>query len=254
MTAVTSCSAAIRTTTGCAGRSALRRFLPGRARRLLGAVAGRVLPPGTRGRNHLIGLAGNAASGIAHVNLYFDRELRRRLVRARTTADGLEPEAWRASLCPAHLSLLQQATRADLLSTLPDAYLVKIDRASMLASLEVRSPWLDHRLVEFAFQLPDALRCGPGGRKRLPKLLARRLLPACLPLERKQGLSMPFDRWLRQGASPIAAVLDEADPELFDRGVVRALLKAEQQGYRNAQRLFALALFVLWRREYRVLL
>ncbi len=231
---------------------ALRRILPAPARRWLGAAASRVLPPGTRGRNHLIGLAGDAAHGIAHVNLYFDRSLRRRLLRLPLPEDAPPPEAWRASLVRPGLSPLQQATRADLLSTLPEAYLVKIDRASMLASLEVRSPWLDHRLVEFAFRLPDELRCGPEGRKRLPKRLARKLLPSGLPLERKQGLTMPFDRWLREGEGAIAAILDEADPQLFDRGVVRELLRAERRGYRNAQRLFALAFFQLWQREYGV--
>jgi asparagine synthase (glutamine-hydrolysing) len=231
--------------------------LPSRLRGILGSLAARWLPPGSRGRNHLIGLSGDRAHGIAHVNLYFDRTLRGRLmapcVREARSPDA-SPEAWRSGLCPPGQSVVQQATRADIDSTLPDAYLVKVDRASMLASLEVRCPWLDHRLVEFAFgRVPDSLRAGPAGRKVLPRRLAARLLPRDLDLERKQGLSMPLDRWLRlEGAAGLEAVLDEADPALFDRRVVRGLLAGQRRGCRNAQRLFALALFERWRREYRV--
>jgi asparagine synthase (glutamine-hydrolysing) len=236
---------------------ALRRALPRPVRRVVSSAAARWLPPGARGRNHLIGLAGNGSLGIAHVNLYFDETLRRRLVvpRASGTEPALEsPEAWRAALCSPGQTLLQQATRADFASTLPDAYLVKVDRASMLASLEVRCPWLDHRLVELAFgRIPDRLRAGPDGRKVLPRRLARRLLPRALDLQRKQGLSMPLDLWLGQGgATGIEALLREAETALFDRRVIAELLAGQRRGLRNSQRLFALALFEQWRREYHV--
>jgi asparagine synthase (glutamine-hydrolysing) len=232
----------------------LRRAVPGPVRGLVGRAAARWAPAGMRGRNHLIGLAGDRSHGIAHVNLYFDRGLRERLVAARPAAGFEAPEEWRASLAAAGASLLQQASRADFTSTLPEAYLVKVDRASMLTSLEIRCPWLDHRIVEFAFaRVPDALRAGPEGRKVLPRRLARRLLPSALDLERKQGLSMPFDRWFREERTGLVRdVLEQLEPALFDRRVVANLLAGQRRGRRNAQRLFALALFELWRREYRV--
>ena len=63
---------------------------------------------------------------------------------------------------------------ADFKSTLVDTYLVKVDRASMLASLEIRCPWLDHKIIEFAFsKVPDALRLRGNNKKILPKLLAQ---------------------------------------------------------------------------------
>jgi asparagine synthase (glutamine-hydrolysing) len=108
--------------------------------------------------------------------------------------------------------------------------------------------------VEFAMgRVPDALRAGRLGRKVLPRRLAKRLLPAGLDLGRKQGLSMPLDRWLRtDAAGGLPAILREAEPALFDRRVVAELLDLQHRGYRNAQRLFALALFELWRREYAI--
>jgi asparagine synthase (glutamine-hydrolysing) len=96
------------------------------------------------------------------------------------------------------LSILQQITRLDLYSYLPDDVLVKVDRASMLNSLEVRSPLLDYRIAEFAFRLPDRLRFKGGGRKYLLKKVARKYLPSDFPFERKQGFSIPEAEWFKE--------------------------------------------------------
>jgi asparagine synthase (glutamine-hydrolysing) len=218
------------------------------------ARAGRAMPVGSRGRHHLLGLGGDTSRSAAHINLYFDARLRNRLLGPHSNGEP-SPESWKAGLAsPPTATLLQRATRADFRSTLVDAYLVKVDRASMLTSLEVRCPWLDHRLVEFAFgRVPDVLRAGRLGRKVLPRRLAARLLPPGLDLERKQGLSLPLDRWLRtDGAGGLSGILRGAEPALFDRRVVEELIDLQRRGYRNAQRIFALALFELWRREYRI--
>jgi asparagine synthase (glutamine-hydrolysing) len=239
-----------------AGVEKMKRFMPRGLRSLLGSSARR-LRLGTRGRNHLLALGGDRAAAIAHVNLYFDAHTRRRLLaplQRGLRPGAMSPEQWRAGLCAPGMTLLQQATRVDLQTTLVDGYLVKVDRASMLSSLEVRCPWLSHPLVEFAFgRVPDDLKVGRRGRKILPRRLAARLLPSGLDLERKQGLTMPLDRWLRTGgAAGLEAVLREADPSLFDPRVIGELLDLQRRGYRNAQRLFAVAVFELWRREYRV--
>jgi len=131
---------------------------------------------------------------------------------------------------------------------------VKVDRASMLASLEVRAPFLDHRVVAFALgAVPDALLARASRRKILLGRLARRLLPRRFDVRRKQGFSVPLARWLRGPWGPfVAGVLADADPRLFDRRVVQQLLESQQRGWDNAKRLFALTLFELWRREYGV--
>jgi len=235
---------------------AVRRVVPAPLRGIL-ASAGHRLPLGARGRNHLIGLAGDRGSGIAHVNLYFDAHTRRRLLAPcadRLSPDAAPPELWRAGLGAPGRTLLQQATGADFQTTLVDGYLVKVDRASMLTSLEIRCPWLSQALVEFAFgRVPDELRAGRRGRKVLPRRLAALLLPPETGPGRKQGLTMPLDRWLRTGGAPgVEAVLREADSTLFDPRVIGELLDLQRRGYANAQRLFALALFELWRREHRI--
>ena len=232
-----------------------RRFLPRSVRNLVGAAAGRVMPVGRRGRNYLIGFTADLAESIAHVNVYFDRWTRTRLVTGHLARIVVpRPERARADLCNPRYSTLRQATEADFRSTMVDGYLVKVDRASMLNSLEVRSPWLDHQLIEFAFgRVPDDLRATETERKILPRRLASRLLPAGLDLARKQGFSMPLDRWFAGAwGRYVEQVLAEADPSIFDRSVIQELVAGQRRGYSNTARLFALTMFELWRREYRV--
>ena len=232
----------------------LRRVLP-RTVRAGVAAAARALPAGVRGRNHLVGFAGGAASNLAHVNLYFDAPARRALLRPTGWAPpAVPPEALRGGAWPAARTVLQQATATDFLTYLPDDILVKVDRASMLTSLEVRAPFLDPRVIEFAFgRVPDRLRATPRAGKVLLRRLARRVLPPELDLQRKRGFSLPLGRWFRgEWGRYVAGVLAEAPPGLFDPAAVRGLLELQRRGLANTNRLFALAIFELWRREYGV--
>jgi asparagine synthase (glutamine-hydrolysing) len=137
-----------------------------------------------------------------------------------------------------------------------DGYLVKVDRASMLNSLEIRAPWLDYRVIELAFgRVPDHLRATARERKILPRLLAGRLLPPALDLQRKQGFSIPLAAWLTGAWGPFFdEVLRDASPDLFDQGTIQQLLAGQRKGRSNAARLFCLTMFELWRREYKVAL
>jgi asparagine synthase (glutamine-hydrolysing) len=137
---------------------------------------------------------------------------------------------------------------------LADDLLVKVDRASMFASLEVRAPFLDHRIIDFAFaRVPEHLKVGPRGTKVLLRRLAARLLPRAIAEKPKQGFSLPLHSWF---AGPFGAfisdVLDDAPAHLFSRAAITAVQESQAQGRNNTQRLFALAMFELWRREYRI--
>jgi asparagine synthase (glutamine-hydrolysing) len=146
------------------------------------------------------------------------------------------------------------AMAADFQSYLPDDILVKVDRASMLTSLEVRAPFLDYRIIEFAFRsVPNRLRATASERKILPRRLAARLLPRELDLTRKQGFSLPLQSWFKGRWGPfIEDVLLDSAPDLFDPGLIRSLIQGQRRGRPNAERLFSLSLFKLWCREYRV--
>jgi asparagine synthase (glutamine-hydrolysing) len=84
----------------------------------------------------------------------------------------------------------------DMADYLPGDILVKLDRSSMAASLEARSPFLDHRMVEFAWRLPTAVKvCGGQGKWLLRRVL-RRYLPEALFERPKQGFNVPIGAWL----------------------------------------------------------
>jgi len=168
----------------------------------------------------------------------------------------MEPEMWKASFYAKHLSLLQNISNTDFYTTLSDGYLVKSDRASMMHSLELRAPFLDHNLIEFSFQkVPDTLKANGSERKLLLKRLGRRVLPPQFDINRKQGFSLPLNSWFKDGWGDfMKEVLMETDENLFDRKAIMEIFRLQEKGYSNADRLFALTFFELWRREYKVTL
>ena len=221
---------------------------------LRGAVATmaeRLLPLGLKGRNWLQGLGVDLKHGLPLIANYFDASTRKQLM-SHQEEWALAAELIRRGRVPAHSDLLQRATRMDFQDYLVEDILVKLDRASMLSSLEIRAPILDYRLIEFAFaKVPSFLKATPQEKKILLKRLTARVLPTEFDRQRKQGFSIPLADWLKSG--PFRELFHQVlldDNCLFDRGTVRGLLKGQDQGRSNGERLFALVLFELWRREY----
>lgn len=235
------------------GQMKWRSLIPSVVKRAVGE-ASTLLPTGFRGRTYLRSLAMRDRDAWIGATLHFDGASRRRLAPATRALPGFPPEAYRLRAGDVGRTVLQKMTAADFTTYLPEDILVKVDRASMLASLEVRAPFLDYRIVEFAFgNVPDALRATRTSRKVLLRLLAGRLLPKQLDLQRKQGFSLPLDSWFKGAwGDYLSNVLRSAPRDLFDPKEVSALLKGQRRGYPNAQRLFNLAILELWRREYDV--
>ena len=103
-----------------------------------------------------------------------------------------QEQAWAEGVDP-----LLAMQHVDFITYMADDVLVKVDRASMGTSLEVRCPLLDPTVVAFAWSLPPESRLGPdGGKAALRRVLAR-YVPRAMFERPKQGFSMPVDHWLR---------------------------------------------------------
>jgi asparagine synthase (glutamine-hydrolysing) len=234
-----------------------RVFMPASVRNTIASFGKKYIPLGVRGRTYIIGLAGNVMNSVAHVNVFFDEHVRRKLLSP--VAGELRnlsplPDEYRAGVPVPGKSALQKAMATDFSTYLVDDILAKVDRASMLASLEVRAPFLDYRIIEFAFsRVPDRLRVVGKYRKILLRHLAKRLLPPTLDIDRKQGFAIPLSKWLKGAwGDYFEEVLDGLPAELFNKGFVFDIIRKQQQGYANSQRLFSLVMFELWRRHYNI--
>ena len=227
--------------------------MPALARNALARLARR-LPVGVKGRSYLMALGAKPGDRYSYANLYFDAATRTRLAPVLRGLDTQSPEATRGMLSLANASALQRMTTADFSSYLPDDILVKVDRASMLASLEVRAPFLDHRIISFAFgRLPDSYRTTAAARKVLLRRLGARVLPAALDLNRKQGFALPLASWFKgEWGTFVEKVLNDSPPEFLDQSTISRLIRGQRNGLSNAQRLFSLAMLELWRREYNI--
>ena len=146
----------------------------------------------------------------------------------------------------------------DLLSYIPEDLMFKADRMSMCHSLEVRVPFLDHKLLEFAMTIPSKLNArGYDNRKVILKKAIANLVPAEVMYRPKQGFVLPYGEWLR---GPWAALCKDtllAESawiyQYLNREYVRNLLSAHaQRRYGTDRRLWSLFALELWARQMQI--
>ena len=138
----------------------------------------------------------------------------------------------------------------DMINYLPDDILTKVDRCAMAVSLETRVPLLDHRVVEFVWSLPLAIRRG-----REPKALLKSVLGRYVPLalvdRPKRGFSMPLGQWLsgplRSWAEDLLSPAKLANEGLLDAGAVQALWQRHlSDAEQNATALWNIIMLRAW--------
>lgn len=225
------------------------KWVPQRVLTALGTAAAH-LPAGVRGRNRMASLRMGPTQQLIWGRPYFDTHLRRRLfnhearVELGSAIDA--PELFLLKLFKEGCDPVDRMTRTHFGSILPDDFLIKVDRTSMAHSLEVRAPFLDHRLIEFAFSsVPSRWKVHGTESRRLQRTLARRWLPKGFDLNRKQGFSIPINEWLRRETESSLMRRMECLPDVIDRGEVRRLVKGHLGGRANGGRLFALLMLAM---------
>ncbi len=116
--------------------------------------------------------------------------------------------------------ILDATLLTDQMTYLPNDLLVKVDIASMANSLEARSPFLDHNLIEFAASLPESLKMNRFRPKYLLKKVAARLVPSEVIYRRKMGFGVPVGRWFRGEMKDFVRGVLLSEKSL-NRGIVR---------------------------------
>jgi asparagine synthase (glutamine-hydrolysing) len=140
---------------------------------------------------------------------------------------------------------------------LPDDILTKVDRISMAHSIEVRPPFLDHRIVEFAALLPDAFKIHGSRQKVILKKLMRNKLPSSVLSRKKVGFDIPAHEWFRGPLRPLlletlaGAAAQHSGFFRFDQ--IMALEQAHQERRANVgYHLWGLLTLLLWMKKWRI--
>jgi asparagine synthase (glutamine-hydrolysing) len=232
-----------------------RAHIPARLRPLLGMLARAYpqpawLPRPLRARATLTELSLDASSAYARMVMALPGEVRRTLLTPafHESLGGYDP----ADVVRDHFNVdapldpLQRAQYADLMTYLPGDILVKVDRASMANSLEMRSPMLDIDFFAWAFNLNPAVKRSRGIGKSILKRAMEPYLSRDLLYRPKQGFTVPLARWFRHALREEILALPHS-PWLRDSGIVNteavaAMVHAHMRGARDHSK----ALWLVW--------
>lgn len=209
----------------------------GKAQRFIAAAS---LPPVERYLRWI-----SAFDEQAKLNLYSENF--KTLTSSFRTASIIEPWFARAN----GSGIVDAALLADTMTYLPNDLLVKMDIASMSVSLEARSPFLDHRLMEFAASIPEKMKL----RRLTTKYLLKRVLKKIVPEENltrsKMGFGVPIGYWFRGTMQPFLR-----ETVLSSKALARGLFKPEavraiidehvENRIDHSHRLWTLLMLELW--------
>jgi asparagine synthase (glutamine-hydrolysing) len=137
---------------------------------------------------------------------------------------------------------------SDLTKTLPGDLLVKMDRMTMINSLEARSPLLDHHLIDFANRLPVELKVNHGQRKYILREIARDYLPKNHFEARKSGFSIPLKKWVDENSLPVQNLYDESGAiyDVLSFDAVRTSILENTKDPRRHHQIWALLILETW--------
>ncbi|MCP9830098.1 asparagine synthase (glutamine-hydrolyzing) [Synechococcus sp. HJ21-Hayes] len=160
-----------------------------------------------------------------------------------------DPGRW-----PALPSFAERMMAVDSLTYLPDDILVKVDRAAMAASLETRVPFLDPRVIDFAWHLPLRQKVRNGQGKWLLRQLLYRYVPRELVERPKQGFGVPIEHWLRgplrDWAEDLLSPAALAADGLLNPAPIRAMWQRHLSGRNVQYALWNVLMYQAWRRRW----
>ena len=152
---------------------------------------------------------------------------------------------------------LDQALYADIKTWLVDDILVKIDRSTMAHGLEARTPFLDHRLVEFCASLPIDLKMKRFSKKYLLRASQKKRLPDFILSQKKRGFNAPVSHWFRAKGGEIFEELVNGKNDIVDsilnKNYLKYLYKEHKNKHQdNGLKLFSIIMFYMWNENFKV--
>ncbi len=218
---------------------------PGPIKKGLSQIAEKVLPMGLVGRHYLMQLDTDFKHSLPLHDTLFTEAERRKILPDNTLVQ--DNRRFKEQLVDEGLVFMERAMVYDIKGFMPDNILTKVDRSSMLSSMEVRSPLLSREVIEFAL---GKLKTNQRDKKNFLRKLAAKKLPSFFNMQRKQGFIPPLEFWLKEKKWQefINDNLLSGDC-IFNPHLTRKLMADSGKYFFNKRRMFALLMFQLWMKE-----
>lgn len=224
----------------------LQKLIPSIGLKAFSVFVRHLFPFGKPGSSYFSQLIDTKALRDPMLNRMFDFNSAKKIFPGFDTNAIREQSTWRED------DPIDSLTRQDFRQYLPNDILVKIDRYSMLTSLEMRSPFLDEDVVEYAHvRVPSHLKVNETGRKIILAQLGKDILPANFEFGRKLGFTPPVIRWglTPEWVSFMKGHLLAPSQVIFDKVAISLLFKQIEKRPLIVDRLLSLTLFEIWRKK-----
>ena len=222
--------------------------------------ASTLIPNGMRGKKRLRNMSRDLATRYVHTDMFFPEGSRPSMYHREYLAHVRDHNPYERQIGEfrgsSQLDIMTQMQYVDVRAYLADDILVKVDKASMLNSLETRAPLLDQYLVEYVSSLPSTIRTRNNTLKYLLKKVAKDLLPAEILTRSKQGFGVPIKHWFRYDLTDyVHDLLDSPGARqrgIFNPQFIRDLLQAHASTkfVNHSNAIWALLCLELWFQVY----
>ncbi len=239
-------------------------WLPAALKKILFGIPAVLLPEGLKGKGMLTHLSKDPFERYAGLNTFSDFNYLKNLLsrdvleEIRVNYNGNRPDYmvlkkyYDACKSDDYLTKIQYV---DTKTYLAEDILTKVDRASMLCSLETRAPLLDHEVVELAARIPSSLKIGNSETKHILKMAMKDLLPNEILFRKKMGFGVPLVHWfkkdLAEHARDILLSRKAVERNIFNQNYIGSMLNNHQKKGRDlSARIWALLFFEHWCRNW----
>lgn len=217
-----------------------------------------MMPYNMKGKSFAYYLSKGKKQSFAYMNTWSESERNKLLIQKRNTLNGVQAsEYFKAKILqngdtkPDPISNMQYL---DLKTYMVDDILTKVDRASMMNSLEVRVPLLDHKFAELSFRIPGNLKLNGMDQKYIFKKAMRSNLPSSFMRLPKKGFSIPISQWFTGGLHEYVGdtLLSDtpAYSEYLNKKYVRKVLQRSGSAQNDfSNRIWSLLIFEEWLKQ-----